>query len=70
MAPVPAHWPDTTHLAHLGGVPELLTIVLPVLLFFLVRRIQLRREERKDREQGFPVPPAGDASPGRPSGDV
>lgn len=33
--------------AHMGGVPELLTLVIPVGLFFIVRRIQRLREKRK-----------------------
>jgi hypothetical protein len=47
-----------TVLAHYGGVPEALTIVLPVVIFtgFLYAERAARRRERERAEQEAPGP--------------
>ncbi len=56
--------PSALVLAHYGGVPEVLTIVLPIGIFtafMLLEKRARRRERERAAEQPPTEPPAGSA---------
>jgi hypothetical protein len=54
-------------LAHYGGVPEALTIGLPIAIFVGFMLLEKRARQR-ERERVAPDPAAAESSPGTPPG--
>jgi hypothetical protein len=56
--------PAVPVLAHYGGVPEVLTIVLPILIFtgFMLLEKRARRRERERAAEQAPTEPPGESA--------